>query len=149
MQNSDTIIGVKKGACIMSYTKYGEFVRVLRIKHHEVMGDMAEILGASLPFISAVENGKKNVPSEWVDKLVEHYNLSSTERAELEDLKQRTFEKNRIKLYKQKLEQFEHVEKNDKYFHDLTCQKQEKHKNVQVCLSARAAPVYTDLSNQE
>ncbi len=69
----------------MSYTKYGEFVRVLRIKHHEVMGDMVEILGTSLPFISAVENGKKNVPADWVSKLVEHYHLSQKERAELEE----------------------------------------------------------------
>ena len=68
----------------MSYTKYGEFVRVLRIKHHEVMGDMAEILGASLPFISAVENGKKNVPANWVSKLVEHYHLTASEKEELE-----------------------------------------------------------------
>ena len=44
----------------MAYTSFGEFVRILRIKHHEVMGDMAKMLGASLPFLSAVENGKKN-----------------------------------------------------------------------------------------
>ena len=42
----------------MAYTKFGEFVRILRIRHHEVMGDMAGVLGASLPFLSAVENGK-------------------------------------------------------------------------------------------
>ena len=69
----------------MSYTKYGEFVRVLRIKHHEVMGDMAEILGASLPFISAVENGKKNVPADWVSKLVDHYHLTASEKEKLEE----------------------------------------------------------------
>lgn len=67
----------------MTYTKFGEFVRVLRIKNHEVMGDMAKMLGASLPFLSAVENGKKNVPNEWVDKIVSHYNLSPSEREEL------------------------------------------------------------------
>ena len=50
----------------MAYTKFGEIVRVLRVKHHEVMGDMAKVLDTSLPFLSAVENGKKNVPVEWV-----------------------------------------------------------------------------------
>ncbi len=69
----------------MAYTKFGEFVRVLRIKHHEVMGDMAKVLETSLPFLSAVENGKKNVPVEWVDKIVNHYNLSNLERNELEE----------------------------------------------------------------
>lgn len=67
----------------MTYTKFGEFVRVLRIKNHEVMGDMAKMLGASLPFLSAVENGKKNVPNDWVDKIVAHYNLSPAEKDEL------------------------------------------------------------------
>lgn len=68
----------------MSYTKFGEFVRVLRIKHHEVMGDMAKALGASLPFLSAVENGKKNVPTEWIEKIVAHYDLTDAEKKELE-----------------------------------------------------------------
>ena len=45
----------------MGYTPFGEFVRILRIKHHQVMGDMAKILNTSTPFLSAVENGKKNV----------------------------------------------------------------------------------------
>lgn len=25
----------------MAYTKFGEFMRILRVQHHEVMGDMA------------------------------------------------------------------------------------------------------------
>lgn len=73
----------KKGAPIMSYTKFGEFVRVLRIKNREVMGDMAELLGTSLPFLSAVENGKKNVPNGWVARIVEHYHLNQAEEQEL------------------------------------------------------------------
>jgi HTH-type transcriptional regulator, competence development regulator len=68
----------------MSYTKFGEFVRILRIKHHEVMGDMAKTLGVKVPFLSAVENGKKNVPSEWADIISSHYSLNSLEQQELE-----------------------------------------------------------------
>ncbi len=67
----------------MTYTKFGEYVRILRIKNHEVMGDMAKALGTSLPFLSAVENGKKNVPKDWIEKLVEHYQLSNEEQIEL------------------------------------------------------------------
>ena len=65
------------------YTKFGEFMRVLRVKHHEIMGDIADMLGVSLPFLSAVENGKRNVPADWVDKIVSHYNLSPEETQEL------------------------------------------------------------------
>ena len=65
------------------YTKFGEFMRVLRVKHHEIMGDIADMLGVKLPFLSAVENGKRNVPAEWVDKIVAHYSLSPDEKQEL------------------------------------------------------------------
>ena len=68
----------------MTYTPFGEFVRILRIKHHQVMGDMAKILGTSTPFLSAVENGKKNVPAEWIERLADYYGLSPAERTQLE-----------------------------------------------------------------
>ena len=76
----------------MAYTPFGEFVRILRIKHHQVMGDMAKILGTSTPFLSAVENGKlsavengkKNVPAEWIERLADYYGLSPAERTQLE-----------------------------------------------------------------
>lgn len=69
----------------MAYTKFGEFVRILRIKRHEVMGDMAMILDTSVPFLSAVENGKKNVPSEWIERIIEHYKLSTEDAHELRE----------------------------------------------------------------
>ena len=67
----------------MAYTKFGEFMRVLRVKNHEVMGDIAKMLGVSVPFLSAVENGKKNVPEDWINKLKSHYILNNVEVNEL------------------------------------------------------------------
>lgn len=67
----------------MAYTKFGEFMRVQRIKHHEVMGDTARLLDVSIPFVSDVENGKKNIPLEWIDKIANHYCLTEQEREEL------------------------------------------------------------------
>jgi len=67
----------------MAYTKFGEFMRIQRIKHHEVMGDIAEMLNVKVPFISAVECGKRNIPDEWIPKLIKHYSLSSNEQKEL------------------------------------------------------------------
>ncbi|MBQ4273024.1 MAG: helix-turn-helix domain-containing protein [Clostridia bacterium] len=67
----------------MSYTKFAEFLRILRIKNHETMGDTAKLLGVNVAFVSAVENGKKNVPEDWVDKLAKHYNLNEQEKQEL------------------------------------------------------------------
>ena len=67
----------------MAYTAFGEFVRILRIRHHQVMGDMAKLLDTSTSFLSAVENGKKNVPVEWVQKLTDIYHLTSNEQSDL------------------------------------------------------------------
>ncbi len=67
----------------MGYTKFGEFMRIKRIQNHEVMGDTAKLFGVKLPFVSTVESGKRNVPEEWIPVLVEHYDLSQEEQAEL------------------------------------------------------------------
>ncbi len=69
----------------MGYTKFGEFMRIQRIKNHEVMGDTAKLLDVKLPFVSTVESGKRNVPEEWIPILIDHYNLSVAEQAELEE----------------------------------------------------------------
>ncbi len=67
----------------MSYTKFGEFMRIQRVKNHEVMGDTAKLLKVKLPFVSTVENGKRNVPEEWIPILIEHYNLNEEEQSKL------------------------------------------------------------------
>ena len=67
----------------MAYTKFGELVRILRIRNHEVMGDMAKKLNVKLPFLSAIESGKKNVPAELIRRIAETYCLSSDEEQEL------------------------------------------------------------------
>lgn len=68
----------------MGYTKFGEYMRILRVKTHEVMGDAAKYLGVSVPFLSAVENGKKAIPQGWEEKIASHYSLDDDGRKELE-----------------------------------------------------------------
>ncbi len=69
----------------MGYTKYGEFMRIKRIEHHEIMTDTSSMLGVALPFVSAVETGKRNVPAEWFGIIVEHYKLDEAEQIELKN----------------------------------------------------------------
>ena len=47
----------------------GRFLRKLRIDNGEILKDMAEALGVSSAFLSAVENGKKKMPEGWIEKL--------------------------------------------------------------------------------
>ena len=67
----------------MSYTKFGEFMRIQRVKHNEIMSDTAKLLDVATPFVSAVETGKRNVPDGWFETISEHYLLSTSEQQEL------------------------------------------------------------------
>ena len=80
----------------MAYTKFGELMRILRIKHHEVMGDTAKVLKVSVPFLSAVENGKKNVPPNWINLLAIHYELGEEEVEKLSNAAD--FSRTQVKL---------------------------------------------------
>lgn len=60
-------------------TAFGKALRKLRIDHNEVLRDMASRLEVSASFVSAVESGKKKIPSTWIQKLTELYSLSSEE----------------------------------------------------------------------
>ena len=69
----------------MKFTEFGEYFRILRIKHKEVLKDASNFLGISCSFISSVECGKKPIPAEWFDKLVNHYGLNEKQQIELKE----------------------------------------------------------------
>ncbi len=61
-------------------TELGKFLKKLRVDRNEVLKDMAGKLGVTASFLSAVENGKKRMPSEWNGKLCAAYSLDSDNR---------------------------------------------------------------------
>ena len=65
-------------------THIGEFLRSLRIEHGEILKTMAEKLGVSSAFLSAVENGKKKMPAQWGEKLCSIYDLSAKQQDALQ-----------------------------------------------------------------
>ena len=69
----------------MNYTEFGEYFKILRIKHHEVLADAKKFLSVSAAFISSVECGKRPVPSEWFEKISSHYSLNDKEKHELKE----------------------------------------------------------------
>lgn len=64
-------------------TLFGKTIRKLRIDHGEILKDMADYLKVSSAFLSAVENGKKKIPQDWVERLAEHYCLDQEKKEEL------------------------------------------------------------------
>ena len=61
-------------------TSIGRFLRKLRIDEGEILKDMAEKLEVTVSFLSAVENGKKRMPSNWNYRICEIYNLTEDQR---------------------------------------------------------------------
>lgn len=64
-------------------TEFGKTLRKMRIDCGEIIKNMADKLGCTASYLSAVETGKRPVPDEWVDKIVELYNLDSDDAQKL------------------------------------------------------------------
>ena len=54
-------------------TSIGDFLRKLRLTKEQKLKDMAELLGVTSAFLSAVENGKKSMPDSWLRKIKDKY----------------------------------------------------------------------------
>ena len=66
--------------------RLGRFLKKLRIENGEVLFDMAQRLGVSPAFLSAVENDRKVAPLGWCDALAAAYALTNDQRQELEKI---------------------------------------------------------------
>lgn len=66
-------------------TAFGKLCRKIRIDYNEFLADMADKIGVSPSLLSAVENGKKNVPVKWLPIIAQAYELDENEVAELEE----------------------------------------------------------------
>ena len=66
-------------------TEFGQFLRKLRIDCNEFLKNMAEKLGVSSSFLSAVETGNRNIPDGWVDKISQLYGLDMIQKELLQD----------------------------------------------------------------
>lgn len=67
-------------------TDFGKELRKIRIDNNEFLKDMANKLGVTVSYLSAVENGKRDIPDEWLDKIINDYNLSKNEIINLKTL---------------------------------------------------------------
>jgi len=65
-------------------SQFGKFCRKLRIEKNERLLDMAQKLEVPPSFLSAVEFGKKSIPEGWKALIIDKYNLSTEQIAELQ-----------------------------------------------------------------
>jgi transcriptional regulator with XRE-family HTH domain len=64
-------------------TDFGKFCRKIRIDHGELLKDMADKLAISAAYLSAVEAGRRNIPSEWPEKIKNLYSLDTEQYTSL------------------------------------------------------------------
>lgn len=50
-------------------TRFGKKLRTLPLEKDQRLKDMADELGVTAAYLSAVENGKRSVPDLWIGKL--------------------------------------------------------------------------------
>lgn len=60
-------------------TPFGQFLKDLRAAHRETAQGMAEKLGISRGYLFSVEAGKRNIPSNWPERLRDRYGLAEEE----------------------------------------------------------------------
>lgn len=66
-------------------TEFGKALRKIRIDRGEVLRDMAAKLEVSPSFISAIETGKKKIPTGFIEQIETLYNLTDLEERMLKD----------------------------------------------------------------
>lgn len=79
-------------------TEAGKFLRKLRIERSEKQKDMADRLDVSVSFLSAVETGKKKMPTLWEKRICDIYELTDKQRREFMDAVAKTRQTVEIRL---------------------------------------------------
>lgn len=61
-------------------TDFGKELRKLRIDRGDILKTMAEKLGMTSSYLSAIECGKRNIPDDLIEKLTEIYELTDEQQ---------------------------------------------------------------------
>ena len=68
-------------------TAFGKILRKMRIDCSEVLGVMAKRLKVSPACLSSIENGGREIPEDFIAKIVTEYGLSEEQKNDLEEAK--------------------------------------------------------------
>ena len=79
-------------------TELGKFLRKLRIEKNEIIMNMAKKLDIAPSYLSSIECGKRNVPKDFIAKVVAVYELGMEQQRELEHARDMALEEVKINL---------------------------------------------------
>lgn len=66
-------------------TEFGKMLRIIRINSEDSMRDMAAKIGISAAYLSAIENGKRQIPENLYNDICNAYELSEDDKKKLKD----------------------------------------------------------------
>lgn len=79
-------------------TEFGKTLRIIRINSGDSAKQMADKLGISVPYLNAIENGRRDVPADLLEKVISAYPLSERDRENLREALVATKDKVKIDL---------------------------------------------------
>lgn len=71
-------------------TVFGKYLRKMQINYSEILGKMAGRLGISAAYLSAIENGCREIPEGFIEKIAKEYSLSDSQVEELKKAQAQT-----------------------------------------------------------
>src|SRR5690606_13429981 len=101
-------------------TKLGKVLRKARVDSEMTLGDMADAVGISPAFLSAIENGKKDIKEPLVEKLANLLKLSDEKLVEFQMIAMASNSEVRVNLEKHGEKQIEAVTLLARHIADLS-----------------------------
>lgn len=77
-------------------TEFGKTLRIIRINSGDSAKQMADKLGISVSYLNAIENGRRDVPGDLLEKVIAAYPLSDRDQNNLKEALIAT--KDRVKI---------------------------------------------------
>jgi transcriptional regulator with XRE-family HTH domain len=111
-------------------TEFGRFCVNLRIERDEFLKNMADKLNVTPSWLSAVEMGKKSVPSTWEEKISKLYDLNEVQVGDLRKAIKNSVQSVKIDLRDKHVSDRRLVIDFAKSFDGLTKQEKEVLKNL-------------------
>lgn len=126
-------------------TDIAKFLRKIRIDSDESLGDMADKIGLSAAYLSAIENNKRTAPEDMKENLYKAYSLSEEQKLEFARLVAESRKKVEIGLSGIQAELFpEYVDTAVMFAHDLSQMNRKQLAEIKNCLQkikSEAAPM--------
>lgn len=72
----------------MAITTLGKYLRRLRLEKNEILKDVADVLGVSSAYLSAIEHGKKKLSDQSMKIIINHYKLDNGSKQQLIDARE-------------------------------------------------------------